>query len=149
VVVRVVERRRQAIGFGDDGRRARPRELGHDVDALPGAREEDCRHAREGSPPVGAGAAPSGGCAPDEVCELAADALELAPVLEQLGLARTPLLEDPAHAKQAFESEDQPVELGIEEKVGGAHHGLLSFVPAVMSIDRSMAAPSESGMSVA
>lgn len=43
-VVGVVERRRERVEIGGDGRRARPSERAHDVDALPCACEEDRRH---------------------------------------------------------------------------------------------------------
>ena len=48
-VVGVVERRRKLVDVCGDRRRAGATERGHDVDALPGAREEDGRHAGEGS----------------------------------------------------------------------------------------------------
>ena len=44
VAVGVVERRRQAVDVGRDRRRAGPAEGRDDVDALPGAGEEDRRH---------------------------------------------------------------------------------------------------------
>ena len=43
-VVGVVERRRELVDVGRDRRRAGLAERGDDVDALPGAREEDGRH---------------------------------------------------------------------------------------------------------
>ena len=46
--VGVVERRRERIDVGRDRRRARAAERGDDVDALPGAREEDGRHSGSG-----------------------------------------------------------------------------------------------------
>ena len=139
VVVGVVERRRQAVGVGDDRRRAGARELGHDVDPLPGAREEDCRHARERSPHARE-AEPSGGhrsraavAVPrDERGELPADLLQLRAMLVQLLLGRAALVEQPADLQQALEADDQPIQLRVEEDLGGAHtvvvthHGLLS-----------------------
>jgi hypothetical protein len=44
VPVGVVERGREAVDVGRDRRRAGPAEGGHDVDALPSAREENRRH---------------------------------------------------------------------------------------------------------
>ena len=45
-VIGVVERRREAVEVGGDRRRAGPAERGHDVDALPGAGEENGGHER-------------------------------------------------------------------------------------------------------
>jgi hypothetical protein len=47
-VVGVVERGRERVEVGRDGRRAGPPEGAHDVDALPRAREEDGRHDGRG-----------------------------------------------------------------------------------------------------
>jgi hypothetical protein len=44
VLVRVVERGRKRVGVGRNGRGACAAERAHDVDALPGAREENGRH---------------------------------------------------------------------------------------------------------
>jgi len=50
VLVGVIERRRERVGVGRDRRRACAPELGHDVDALARAGEEDGRHERRAYP---------------------------------------------------------------------------------------------------